>query len=152
ANNNSGREEVGSGSRDEPPPALRPLERQNAPSYWLTRFVILRLLGSVYFFAFLAAANQIVPLVGERGLLPANTYLERVAAHFGSKSAGFAELPSVFWFNISDRCLVVTAWAGAVLSLIVLVGYANGIIMALLWALYMSFLDVGQDWYGFGWE
>ncbi|MBX6326637.1 MAG: hypothetical protein IRY93_11440, partial [Chthoniobacterales bacterium] len=31
-------------------------------SYWLTRFVILRLLGFVYAVAFLVAANQLVPL------------------------------------------------------------------------------------------
>jgi hypothetical protein len=31
-------------------------------------------------------------------------------------------------------------------------GYANAIILALLWALYMSFVHVGQDWYGYGWE
>ena len=34
-------------------------------SYWLTRFVILRLLGFVYAIAFLVAAQQLVPLIGE---------------------------------------------------------------------------------------
>ena len=33
-------------------------------SYWLTRFVILRLLGFVYAIAFLIAAQQLVPLIG----------------------------------------------------------------------------------------
>src|SRR5438477_258405 len=41
-------------------------------SYWLTRFVILRLLGFVYAVAFLVAARQLVPLIGEHGLTPAN--------------------------------------------------------------------------------
>src|SRR5262249_14274238 len=31
-------------------------------------------------------------------------------------------------------------------------GYANAILLTLLWALYMSFLNIGQDWYGYGWE
>jgi hypothetical protein len=31
-------------------------------------------------------------------------------------------------------------------------GYANVILMAVLWMLYMSFVHVGQDWYGYGWE
>jgi hypothetical protein len=34
-------------------------------SYWLPRFVILRLLGFVYAVASLMAAQQLVPLVGE---------------------------------------------------------------------------------------
>jgi len=41
-------------------------------SYWLTHFVILRLLGFVYAVAFLVAAQQLVPLVGEHGLTLAN--------------------------------------------------------------------------------
>src|SRR5205809_205514 len=124
----------------------------NAPSYWLTRFVILRLLGLVYFVAFLVAARQIIPLIGQSGLLPAETFLHRVEGHFGSRIAAFVQLPSLFWFKASDRFMVAVAWAGVGLSLIVSVGYANALLMALLWALYLSFLHVGQDWYSYGWE
>src|SRR5207302_8325917 len=101
----------------------------NVASYWLTRFVILRLLGFIYFIGFLVAANQIVPLVGEHGLLPAKTFLERVAAHFGSRMEGFWQLPSLFWLDVSDHFLVATAWTGAGLSLLVLLGYANAILI-----------------------
>ena len=121
-------------------------------SYRLTRFVILRSLGFVYFIAFLVAVNQIVPLVGEHGLLPAKTFLERVAAQLGSRSEGFLQLPSLFWFNVSDPFLLGAAWFGLALAALVTLGYANAIVMAVLWALYMSFIHVGQDWYGYGWE
>ena len=53
-------------------------------SYWLTRFVILRLLGFVYAVAFLVAAQQLVPLVGEHGLTPANHFLASIQALLGS--------------------------------------------------------------------
>jgi len=49
----------------------------SAPTYWLTRFVILRWLGFVYLVAFLVAVNQIVPLVGEHGVTPAPLFMER---------------------------------------------------------------------------
>ena len=49
------------------------------PTYWLTRFVILRLLGLVYAIAFVAAINQIIPLIGSDGLLPVGTFLRRVS-------------------------------------------------------------------------
>lgn len=39
--------------------------------YWLTRCILLRLLGGVYAVAFLVAAKQILPLIGSHGLLPA---------------------------------------------------------------------------------
>jgi hypothetical protein len=122
------------------------------PTYWLTRFIILRLLGFVYFIAFLAAANQIVPLVGERGLTPAKLFLERVSAHFGSNLEGFLQLPSLFWLHLSDHFLVLTALGGAALSALVMLGFANALILTFLWALYMSFVNIGQDWYGYGWE
>src|SRR6266403_1103862 len=121
-------------------------------SYWLTRFAILRLLGFVYAVAFLIAAQQLVPLVGEHGLTPANHFFERVEAHFGSRSAAALQLPSLFWFGISDQGLAIFAWVGFGLSLIVLGGFANAILLGILWAMYMSIIHVGQIWYGYGWE
>lgn len=127
-------------------------EKDAGPSYWLTRFIMLRLLGAIYAIAFLVAANQVVPLIGERGLLPVQLFLDRVSETFGSSGAGFRRLPSIFWFIHSDVVLQAAAWIGFALSCIVLAGFANALLLALLWLLYMSFVHVGQEWYGFGWE
>src|ERR1700733_7565691 len=70
--------------------------------YWLTRFVLLRFLGLVFFVAFLVAVKHLVPRVGHGGLLPADTCLQRVGDHFGSRADGFIEIPSLFWIGISD--------------------------------------------------
>jgi Lipase maturation factor len=122
------------------------------PTYWITRFMILRLLGAVYAVAFLAAINQIVPLIGEHGLLPLGIFLDRVSQALGSKGAGFMRLPSIFWFTHTDTAMLTAAWAGFVLSCVVLAGFANALLLAVLWFLYMSFVHIGQDWYGYGWE
>jgi Lipase maturation factor len=121
-------------------------------SYWLTRFVLLRWLGLVYGVAFLVAANQIVPLIGADGLLPVGQFLDRVQAICGSRAAGFLQLPSLFWLRHSDAFLVAAAWVGVALSVVVMLGYADAILMTILWALYLSFVHVGQDWYSYGWE
>jgi len=121
-------------------------------SYWLTRFVILRLLGFVYAVAFLVAANQLVPLIGEHGLTPANHFLSAVRTQLGSCTAGMMEIPTLFWFGISDNALSIFSWIGFGLSLVVLGGYANAILLAVLWAMYMSIVHIGQIWYGYGWE
>src|SRR5438552_9882255 len=121
-------------------------------SYWLTRFVILRLLGFVYAVAFLVAANQLVPLIGEHGLTPARDFLSVVQTQLGSRSAGMLRIPTLFWFGISDNGLLIFSWIGFALSLVVLGGYANAILLAVLWAMYMSIVHVGQIWYGYGWE
>ena len=126
--------------------------RQNKPTYWLTRFMILRLLGTVYAVGFLVAINQIVPLIGFNGLLPVDLSLKMISHALGSDGAGFIRLPSLFWFWHSDIALLTFAWIGFLLSLIVVAGYANALMLAVLWFLYMSFVHVGQDWYGYGWE
>ena len=121
-------------------------------SYWLTRFVILRLLGFVYAVAFLVAANQLVPLIGEHGLTPATHFLGAIQTQLGSTMAGVMRVPTLFWFGISDNALSIFSWIGFGLSLVVLGGYANAVLLAVLWAMYMSIVHIGQIWYGYGWE
>ncbi len=123
-----------------------------ADTYWLTRFVILRWLGFVYLIAFYVAARQLVPLVGADGLTPAPLFLDGVREHFGSSWAAFQILPMVFWFNCSDTCLQIVPWLGVVLAAFLLAGYGNALTMTVMWFLYMSIVNVGQDWYGYGWE
>jgi len=128
------------------------MTEETASTYWLTRFVLLRLLGAVYAVAFLVAVNQLVPLIGEHGLLPVGNFLDLVRQSYGSTSAGFFKLPSLFWFWHSDVALLTASWVGLVLSLVVVAGYANAPLMAVLWALYLSIVHAGQEWYGYGWE
>ncbi len=121
------------------------------PTYWLTRFVILRLLGLIYAVAFLVLINQVIPLIGADGLLPVGLYLKQISDAIGPTD-GFTRLPSVFWFTHSDMALLIAAWAGFILSCVVLAGYANALLLTVLWFLYMSFVHTGQDWYSYGWE
>src|SRR6266478_3519080 len=121
-------------------------------SYWLTRCVILRLLGFVYAVAFLVAAQQLVPLIGEHGLTPANHFLASIHTQLGSDMAGMLRVPTLFWLGISDHSLSIFAWVGFALSLVVVGGYANAILLVILWMMYMSIVHVGQIWYGYGWE
>ena len=81
--------------------------------YWLTRFVLLRFLGFVYFFAFLSLATQVIPLMGENGLLPATNFLDAVRSQFPTTQGAFGieqgpsigqlflHVPTIFWFGIS---------------------------------------------------
>ena len=122
------------------------------PTYWLTRFVLLRLLGLVYATAFLVFWQQGPALLGSHGLLPVTTFLDRVATRAGSRWDGFLELPSLFWLDASDQTLAAVGLAGLGLSLVVLAGFANALVLLVLWALYVSIVKVGQLWYGYGWE
>jgi hypothetical protein len=124
----------------------------SADTYWLTRFVILRLMGFVYLIAFYVAARQLVPLIGADGLTPVTLYFQRLSEQVGGSWSGFLVLPSIFWINCSDTWLRVVPWIGVMLSCFVLAGYANALMMSVLWIFYMSIVHAGQDWYGYGWE
>ena len=147
----------------EPPPAEddavpdllppSPLERLRAwlgpaQELRLTRFLVLRLLGVVYLFAFLGLVQQGLPLIGADGLEPARDYLARVDAQGHS----FWALPSVFRLGVSDAAIRFAAWLGLALSIALTAGYATAPALFVLWALYLSFVGIGQDWFSYGWE
>jgi hypothetical protein len=121
-------------------------------SYWLTRFVTLRLLGLVYTAAFLSLARQVLPLLGSKGLTPSSELLHRRSERTAGGNSFLIESPTLFRFGISDRALLLFSWVGVALSVVVMCGYANAIMLVSLWILYMSFVNIGQIWYGYGWE
>jgi len=133
----------------ETPSLFRP--RPVGARYLLTRAVLLRGLGFIYVVAFAILAHQARPLIGAHGLLPATSFLARVWRHFEGPTAAFY-VPTLFWLDASDTALTVAAWCGVVLGALVLAGVANAPILVALWALYLSFVHVGQVFYGYGWD
>jgi len=129
-----------------------PARSTPADTYWLTRFVLLRWFGFVYLIAFYVAARQLVPLVGADGLTPAPLFLDVLRQYYGSSWAGFVHFPMLFWLDCSDSWLQVVPWIGVILSCVMLAGYANALMLTVMWILYMSIVHIGQDWYGYGWE
>jgi len=131
---------------------IAPFFLETSSQYWLARFVFLRALGLVYFSAFLSLVNQLIPLLGKNGLTPAKNYLEALRPGFKNKFATFWNIPTIFWFHISDNFMRILAWLGLILSFLLLIGFGNIIMLFLLWIIYLSFVHIGQVWYGYGWE
>ncbi len=123
-----------------------------ASRYELWRVVWLRGLGLIYAVGYLILLKQHAALFGARGLLPAPAFLDHVAQVTGSRSAGFWRLPSLFWIDVSDQTLALAALIGLLLSLVVVLGFANAPILFALWATYVSFVHVGQVFFAYGWE
>ena len=122
----------------------------DAPEYEFARQVLQRSIATLYFVAFLSSLNQFPALLGERGLLPVPEYLE-----------GFNRLgrPSLFRWRYSDRLLRAVCWGGMAIAATLIVGlpqlgppWVPLIAFLTLWLLYMSIVNVGQTFYGFGWE
>ncbi|MGN6753960.1 MAG: lipase maturation factor family protein [Intrasporangium sp.] len=121
-----------------------------ADGYWIGRLVFQRALAAIYLVAFLVAVNQFRALLGSDGMLPIPDYLRRVS---------FRQAPSLFHWRYSDALFAGIAWTGVVLSVITIAGVTERLplpvtmlVWFVLWALYLSIVNVGQRWYGFGWE
>jgi hypothetical protein len=121
-----------------------------ASRYRLPRLLFQRGLGLVYLIAFLVAVNQFRPLLGEHGLLPVPIFLKQVS---------FLDAPSIFFLFPNDKAFAAAAWLGVFLAVLALTGVADRyetwwsmLVWSLLWAIYLSFVNVGQVFYGFGWE
>ncbi|XP_003417747.1 lipase maturation factor 1 isoform X1 [Loxodonta africana] len=151
--------DVGSGSP--PAPAREPAGYPTClrvGTFWLTRIVLLRALAFVYFVAFLVAFHQNKQLIGDQGLLPSRLYLKSVQQYFKGRIAwdALSSAPTILWFldwSHMDTNLDLLALAGLGISSFVLIaGCANMALMAALWVLYISLVNVGQVWYAFGWE
>ena len=126
------------------------MEWLEAPDYGLARLVFQRALAFIYLIAFLVTLHQFRPLLGERGLLPVPDFVRAVP---------FSRSPSLFHLRYSDRLLAVVAWTGLMLAALVVAGVPDLLplplamaVWALLWALYLSIVNVGQTFYAFGWE
>lgn len=129
---------------------LTMLEGLYQGDYWLSRFVIHRGIGLMYLIAFSVALNQFRPLVGENGLLPAPRFLKRIS---------FKKAPSIFHWHYSDKFFGILTWMGLGMSLAATLGFSEAgpwwlsmLIWLLLWAIYLSIVNAGQLFYGFGWE
>jgi len=118
--------------------------------YWLTRLLLQRGLGLIYLIAFLVVVNQFRPLCGEKGLLPVSRFMQ---------AATFREAPSIFFLFPRDSAFAFFGWCGVLLAAFAMTGlserFGTGISMAvwlLLWLIYLSFVNIGQTFYAFGWE
>jgi lipase maturation factor len=119
-------------------------------AYWYSRLLFERSLALLYLVGFLVAANQFVPLLGEHGLEPVSRFVRYVP---------FRASPSIFFFAPTDTAFRITAWTGVALATTAIAGladrlpmFAHAALWAAMWLLYLSFVNVGQTFYGFGWE
>jgi hypothetical protein len=116
----------------------------------LARVVLERGIALIYVIAFTVALNQFPALLGQRGILPVTHYVARVP---------FSAAPSLFHLRYSDRLLQVVCWVCSALAGALALGasalvpaWASLVAWLVLWLSYLSIVNVGQTFYGFGWE
>ena len=114
-------------------------------TYWLTRILIIRFVGIIYFAAFTTLAFQFRALYGTNGIFP-------VQFHTITKPTPI--------FNLFDESIRQSnwffeslSWLGILLALFMVFDVIQTFLIPLsLWLIYLSFLNLGTNITNYGWE
>ena len=120
----------------------------------MARFVtvrsFLRILGCIYFVAFVSFGTQALGLIGSRGILPLGDFLKAVKEVTGA--SGYWDVPSVFWLNSSDAALRAVWILGASAAAVAAFGRWQRAALAVCLVLWLSICSTGQDFLSFQWD
>lgn len=107
-----------------------------------------RAVAAVCLLAWLSLGVQLLPLIGARGLLPVQPWLEALQG----RGLGFAELPTWTWWASSDTALLAGVALGGVACLAALAGLAPRLCAALSGFLYLGLTLAARDFLSFQWD
>ena len=113
----------------------------------VSRWIVLRALGLIYFSAFYALAFQIKGLIGPEGILPAREYLDAVTRQLGSQRIWFA--PTLLWFSTSNHMLMTICWFGMIASVLLVLNLWPRANLLVCFVCFLSFVSAAQDFSGY---
>ena len=112
--------------------------------------LFLKALGAIYLIAFVSFGVQAGGLIGSQGILPVANYLRGMHQALGVRAFWYA--PTVFWANSSDLALRLAWIIGAVLAIVLMLGFFQRTCLVAMWILYISISTAGQDFWSFQWD
>ena len=122
------------------------------PTYATARTWFLRVLGLIYFIAFLTMRVQVDGLVGHDGILPFAPLMQAIREQYGVGTAFFG-YPTLCWLiGGSDGALHFLCDGGMVLAALLVAGVVPAACLLLLWTFYLSVAVAGQTFLGFQWD
>jgi predicted DCC family thiol-disulfide oxidoreductase YuxK len=120
------------------------------PTYFAACSLFLRLLGLCHLAAFLSLWVQVDGLIGPRGVLPLQPFLDWVRAQTGA--GRYWLLPTLSWISASETALHMQCAAGTAASLLLIAGMVPAWSAAAAWVLYLSLSVAGQTFLEFQWD
>lgn len=119
-------------------------------SFAITQGLFLKSLGLIYLVAFISLLVQVKGLYGKRGIQPIADRIEEL--RFFSKQSFWIRHPTIFCFANSDFALSTVCWIGIAASIGILFGFLTAINLAIAWAAYLSFVNVGYPFLNYQWD
>ncbi len=120
------------------------------PTYAVGTFLFLRVLGLIYGIAFASYLVQVPGLSGSGGIMPVELIFPQTLEAAGTRA--YWQLPSLVWLSPTEAMLTGLSVAGLVFSALLIAGIAQPIVLAALWAAYLSLVVAGGVFYSFQWD
>jgi hypothetical protein len=121
---------------------------RGSSTFFLSRWLFVRLLGLVSSIAFVSLWVQIEGLSGSRGIAPAGELLELRLANGASPW----QLPTLCWLSSSDAVLRGLCAVGTAFALLLLLDVAPLLALPWLWWLYLSLHTACIPFLNFQWD
>jgi hypothetical protein len=119
-----------------------------ASDRFVSRWILLRALGLIYFSAFYSLVFQIRGLIGPRGILPAGEYLQLIASS-SVAHLRFWYVPSLLWISSGVPMLLAPCWVGMIASLLLVLNvWPRGMLVA-CFVCFLSFVAAAGDFSGY---
>ncbi|HEV2299527.1 MAG TPA: lipase maturation factor family protein [Candidatus Acidoferrales bacterium] len=119
-------------------------EAGRTPGRLAPRWIFLRALGLIFFSAFYSLYFQVEGLIGPNGILPANRYLDAVSHSIAGLSR-VRFVPTLFWFDSSDRALMLVCWIGMIASVLLFLNFWPRAMNLVCFICFLSFISALQD-------
>lgn len=120
------------------------------PTYHVARWAFLRALGLIYLAAFLSFWVQMPGLIGSRGIVPAERLMAAAAEQLGP--GHLRALPTLCWVSASDGFLHTLCASGVLFSALLVAGVCPPLLLAMLYALYLSLVLVSRQFLAYQWD
>jgi predicted DCC family thiol-disulfide oxidoreductase YuxK len=124
--------------------------RHEPPRHDLAAYLFLRLFGLIYLAAFVSFGVQVLGLIGSHGIQPLAELTDAMASRLGPER--FLRMPMVFWLSASDVAIEAVCWAGAALSLLLVLNVLPRLSLLLIHVLYLSLFYGGQTFMAYQWD
>jgi hypothetical protein len=117
----------------------------------VVRAFYIRSVAAVYVIAFVSFWRQAHGLIGERGILPAASYLQSAAEQLGTLDA-VLRLPTLLWLGAGDQALHLLCITGVTSAFLGVIGWAPAICLSICWVCYLSIVHAGQVFFSYQWD
>lgn len=124
------------------------------PTFLLTRWIYLRLLGITSLAAFVSWWVQQSGLIGSRGIAPAKNLIAHVRnlEQSGVLERAWTSFPTLLWLDSSDAMLHGLCAFGVASSLALTFNLLPGPALLGIWGAYLSLVTVGDVFLGYQWD